>query len=352
MSSGPTIFVVDDDRGLLRLIEKALKRANFQTATAASGDDAINWLMQNRPDLMLLDLKLQDIDGKELISRLSEVNRLVPFIIITGQGDERVAVEMMKRGALDYLVKDAHFLELLPEIVQRAINNLARERQLAAAIADREELERALLQISEREQTRIGQDLHDGLGQHLAGIELMSQVLEQNLSAKKLKMEACRAGDIARHVRDAISQTRLLARGLSPFVLESEGLLSALNELAHRTENVFRVACEFYGSEKLNVPEAVGNHLYRIAQEAVTNAIKHGKAKRIEIRLESEGPLSLTVKDNGSGIPPALPKKRGIGLRIMEYRAHVIGGTLTAERDRAGGTIIRCIIASDASQKA
>ena len=149
-----------------------------------------------------------------------------------------------------------------------------------------EELERALLSISEREQTRIGQDLHDGLGQHLAGIELMSQVLEQNLRAKKLKSEATRAGDIARHVREAISQTRLLARGLSPFVIKSEDLVSALKELAERTTTVFRVACEFTSSSSLTVSEHVANHLYRIAQEAITNAIKHGKAKRIGIRLE------------------------------------------------------------------
>lgn len=345
MSASPTIFVVDDDRGLLRLIEKALKRANFETSTAASGHDAIRWLTENRPDLMLLDLKLQDIEGRELINQLAAINRSVPFIIITGQGDERVAVDMMKRGALDYLVKDANFLEFVPDTVQRAMNHIARERQLAAAIAEREELERALLQASEREQTRIGQDLHDGLGQHLAGIELMSQVLEQNLSAKKLKTEATRAADIAKHVREAIGQTRMLARGLSPFVLESEGLVSALKELAHRAENVFRVKCQFHTAGKLTVSEAVANHLYRIAQEAVTNAVKHGKAKRIDIRLENtNGQLFLAVKDDGVGLPEALPEKRGIGMRIMRYRADMIGGTLAAERAPAGGTLVRCTL--------
>lgn len=345
MSASPTIFVVDDDRGLLRLIEKALKRADLETTSAGSGHDAIRWLTENTADLMLLDLKLQDIEAKELINHLADRKRLVPFLIITGQGDERVAVDMMKRGALDYLVKDAHFLEFLPEVVQRAMNHIERERQLADAIAEREELERALLQTSEREQMRLGQDLHDGLGQHLAGIELMSQVLEQNLSAKKLKTEAARAADIARHVREAISQTRLLARGLSPFVLESEGLVSALKELAHRSESVFRLKCEFHITGKVTVSETVANHLYRIAQEAVTNAVKHGKAKRIDICLENtQGKLALTVKDNGAGLPAVLPEKRGIGLRIMQYRADMIGGNLTAERDPGGGTIVRCTL--------
>ena len=351
MSALSTILVVDDDRGLLRLIEKALQRAGFETVTAPSGHEAIAWLMNNRPDLMLLDLKLQDIEGKELINHLADTNRSAPFIIITGQGDERVAVEMMKRGALDYVVKDANFIEFVPQVVQRAFNNLARDRQLAVAIAEREELERTLLKISEREQTRIGQDLHDGLGQHLAGIELMSQVLEQNLSAKKLKAEAARAADIAGHVREAISQTRLLARGLSPFVLESEGLVSALKELAARTETLFGVDCGFQAVGALEITDpTLANHLYRIAQEAISNAIKHGKAKRIEIRLENnDGQLSLSVKDNGAGIPPVLPEKRGIGLRIMQYRAHMVGGTLTVERDPAGGTIVTCRLAPHGS---
>ena len=114
----PTVFVIDDDRGLLRLMEKALQREEISTATAGSGKDAMAWLGSHRADLMLLDLKLQDIDGKELINHLADINRAVPFIVITGQGDERVAVEMMKRGAVDYLVKDVNFLQFLPDTFQ------------------------------------------------------------------------------------------------------------------------------------------------------------------------------------------------------------------------------------------
>src|SRR5439155_11590136 len=171
---------------------------------------------------------------------------------ITGQADERVAVDMMKRGALDYLVKDASFLQFVPAVVRSALAQVDKEKRLAAAEqalrqseAERKELERALLEISEREQRRIGHDLHDGLGQHLAGTELMSQVLEEKLTAKNLKTEAGRAGDIARHVREAISQARMLARGLSPVVLEAGGLMSALQELAISTEQISRIHCQF-----------------------------------------------------------------------------------------------------------
>lgn len=349
----PLIFIVDDDQGLTRLIAKTLKREGFATAEASSGREAMEWLTSNRADLMLLDLKLQDIEGKELMSRLDGVHRSVPFIVITGQGDERVAVEMMKRGALDYLVKDISFLQFVPEVVQHALSQLEKEKRLAVAEqalreseAERKHLEQALLEISEREQRRIGHDLHDGLGQHLAGTELMSQVLEEKLTARKLKTEAARAGEIARHVREAISQARMLARGLSPVVLESEGLMSALQEMAASTEQITRIHCRFQCDPPVLIEDhAVATHLFRIAQEAVSNAVKHGKAKEVLIHLQaSEGKIVLVIKDRGAGLPKVLPSKRGMGLRIMEYRAAMVGGSLVVQREAEGGTSVTCSI--------
>lgn len=208
-------------------------------------------------------------------------------------------------------------------------------------ITERKQLEKEILEISEREQRRIGQDLHDGLCQHLAGIELMSQVLEQKL-ARRSKAAAARASDIAKNVRDAIGHTRLLARGLSPVTLESEGLMSALQELAINTEKIFRVACRFDCNPPVLVQDyPAATHLFRLAQEAVSNAIKHGKAKRILIRLKEErGRLALSIIDNGSGFPTKIPKSKGMGLRIMQSRAGMIGGTLAIERNAAGGTSV------------
>jgi two-component system sensor kinase FixL len=171
-------------------------------------------------------------------------------------------------------------------------------------ITERKRLEREILEISEREQRRIGHDLHDGLCQHLAGIEMMSQVLEQKLSSRS-RDAARRAGEIAKNVRDAISQTRSLARGLSPVTLESEGLMSALQELAENTGTIFHVVCRFDCNPPVSVADhAVATHLFRLAQEAVANAIKHGRAKRISIRLTGErGRVVLKVDDDGAGFP-------------------------------------------------
>ena len=212
-------------------------------------------------------------------------------------------------------------------------------------ISERKRLEREILEISDQERRRIGQDLHDGLCQHLAGIELMSQVLQQKLSAKT-KDGAVRAGDIARHVREAISQTRSLARGLTPVTLESEGLASALRELAANAEKLFGLECKIEcGPGVPNIDPAIATHLYRIAQEAVSNAVKHGKAPRVVIRLAVDPErLLLSVTDNGQGFPKVLPRDGGMGLRIMRYRAGMIGGLLSTESKQGGGTTVLCTV--------
>lgn len=212
-------------------------------------------------------------------------------------------------------------------------------------ISERKRLEREILEISDQERRRIGQDLHDGLCQHLAGIELMSQVLQQKLSARS-KSDATRAAEIARHVRDAIAQTRSLARGLAPVTLESEGLPSALRELAVNTEKMFGIVCRVQAPQSFaGTPAGTAMHLYRIAQEAVSNGIKHGKATQIDIGLViNEQRLVLSASDNGTGIPAVLPRNDGMGLRIMRYRAEIIGGLLSVQPNPAGGTVVRCSV--------
>ena len=210
-------------------------------------------------------------------------------------------------------------------------------------ITERKRLEKENLEISEREQRRIGQDLHDGLCQHLAGVEMLSQVLAQKL-APKSRDTAARATEIAKAVREAISQTRLLARGLSPVTLESEGLMSALAELALNTEKMFRVRCEFDCPETIKFNDhAAATHLFRIAQEAVSNAIKHGRAKKISLQLRAQpGRLHLRVSDNGAGFPRKFSGGTGMGLRIMQSRIGMVGGTLVIERNPDAGTSVVC----------
>ena len=222
---------------------------------------------------------------------------------------------------------------------------LVRSRWFVRDITRQVELEREILAVSEREQRRLGHDLHDDLCQQLAGIQFVSQTLASNLDARA-DAEAARAKEIAQAVQHAMAQTRELARGLSPVSLEADGLMAALSGLAERTQKVFRIQCHFRCEPPVFVPDhSVAIHLYRIAQEAVGNAIKHGKASVIEIRLAAaDKNLRLGVSDNGIGIPRHLPRQRGLGLRFMQYRAGVIGGSLLVQREPTGGTSVVCTV--------
>jgi two-component system, LuxR family, sensor kinase FixL len=223
---------------------------------------------------------------------------------------------------------------------------LVHSRWFTRDITRRVELEREILAISEREQRRLGQDLHDDLCQQLAGIEFLAQRLAGDLTARAAGA-ASRASEIAKMVQHAMTQTRELARGLSPVRLEAEGLADALRELAAGAKKVFRCNCRFRCNPPVLVPNhTVATHLYRIAQEAVSNALRHGKARRIGISLAAKGhSVILTVSDNGIGIPRKLPKQTGMGLHIMRYRAEVIGGAFKVERSACGGTRVVCSVA-------
>jgi PAS domain S-box-containing protein len=211
-------------------------------------------------------------------------------------------------------------------------------------ITDRKRLEKEILQISELEQHRIGQDLHDGICQQMAGVELMAEVLEQKLQ-KQAKALAPQAEKIAASVREVIGQTRALSRGLSPVLLESEGLMSAFKELASNTKEMFGVSCQFFCLKPVAVEDlTTATHLYRIAQEAVSNAIKHGKAREIQIVLSAEeGLLTLAIQDDGVGIQAPSPKKKGMGLQVMKYRAGIIGGSIDVRKSEHG-TRVTCTV--------
>ncbi len=211
-------------------------------------------------------------------------------------------------------------------------------------ITERKQLEKAILDISEREQRRIGQDLHDGLGQHLTGIAFMTKVQEQKLKEKRLPY-AADAAKIVKLVNEAINKTRELARGLSPVVSESHGLMSALRQLGTEVKDVFGVSCHLQCDNPVLIDDvSLATHLYHISQEAVSNAIKHGKAKNIEITLAaSDGRGMLTIEDNGSGFKRIPANNKGMGHHIMSHRAKMIGGTLDIQPRSPHGTVVTCI---------
>jgi signal transduction histidine kinase len=210
-------------------------------------------------------------------------------------------------------------------------------------ITERKRMESALLEISGREQRQIGQDLHDGLGQHLTGIAFMSKVLQQQL-AEEGAAQAPHAAKIVRLVNDAIHKTRELARGLVPVFSDAQGLMSALQQWAAEVEDLFTVSCRFHCPQPILITDVgMATHLYHIAQEAVNNALKHGGPEHIVLTLAREGEGgSLAVEDDGTGIPEIPTSHPGLGLRIMSYRANMLGGSLNVRRGAERGTVICC----------
>jgi signal transduction histidine kinase len=213
-------------------------------------------------------------------------------------------------------------------------------------ISERLSLEQEILRISEQERRRIGQDLHDGLGQMLTGIGLIAQNLARRLDAQGAA-GADEVAEITELIQEADQQARGLARGLIPVDLEATGLSAALRRLAVNAERLFDIHCTLEEVGAVLVDDnSVATHLFRIAQEAVSNAVKHGRAGHVRISLASGArQVRLRIHDDGVGFPESLDEeRRGMGVRIMHYRARVIGATLDIAAGVDGGTTVTCTL--------
>jgi PAS domain S-box-containing protein len=229
---------------------------------------------------------------------------------------------------------DKHLLHLLKDICRQVGQAMGRRRA-----------ERQLLEISEREQQRIGQDLHDGLCQQLAGIAYIASSLENNL-ANTSRADATIAARIAELSRTTAVQARQIARGLNPVKLGTTGLMAALTELVSSIQSMFCISCRFECRHRILVSDhETAVHLYRIAQEAIHNSVTHGKATEILVSLRRKpGGTVLSVSDNGCGFSWGGAESYGMGLENMNYRARAIGAQLEfPPRDR-GGTVMLCTL--------
>jgi signal transduction histidine kinase len=220
-------------------------------------------------------------------------------------------------------------------------------RQLVYAsardVTRQKQLEREILDITDREQERLGRELHDGLCQTLAGIAALSAALSRRLGAE-LAVASAAAAEITALLNEAIGEARDLARGFGPVGLRATGLAGALEGLALTVQHRFRVACTLEGEEPFpRLGHEVEAHLFRIAQEAVHNAVTHARTDRIEISLSANGEGRLRVRDEGVGLPDAALRGDGSGLHTMAYRARLIGGSLEVGRRTPAGTTITCV---------
>ena len=241
----------------------------------------------------------------------------------------------------------AYLLVIILFSTRNHLKNLVDQRteSLRQEIRERSRLEKELLEIAEAEQRRIGHDLHDSLGQHLTATALAGKVLAKKL-ANKSTVEPATANRVVAMVEEAIELTRNLARTLHPIELGADGLVGALQNLAANLSKAFNVSCRLQhsGAVVLNDPKA-GIHLYRIAQEAASNAIRHGRARNLVISLDATSKsIMLAVTDDGTGLPADARTKIGMGLRIMDYRAGMIGATFDIQNLPSGGARAVCVL--------
>jgi signal transduction histidine kinase len=232
----------------------------------------------------------------------------------------------------------------------RELDQRVRDRTIALQreITERERLDNEIAEIADRERRRLGQNLHDSVGQHLTGTALAAQVLREKLASRSAT-EVADADKVVRYLEEGIDLTRNLARGFFSPELEADGLSVALQGLAANVSERFSVTCNFKGNDAVRVRDSTtATQLYHIALEATTNAAKHAHANKIDIELAQKGQrLTLAVCDDGDGFPEKLPEPPGLGLRLMAHGAALIGGKFSVQRNRNGGTIVTCKLSAD-----
>jgi signal transduction histidine kinase len=351
------ILLLEDSERDAELVAHTLRRGltGFRIERVDNKRAFVQRLAHGSPDLILADFSLPTIDGYAALSIAQEKCPNVPFIFVSGTLGEETAIETLKRGATDYVLK--HRLPRLVSSVQRALRE-AKERadrrraqvQLRRSNRQLRTLSIHLQHVREAEQIRIAREVHDELGQALTGLKLQLTWLASRLP-KHAKLLQAKTRSMAVSIDETIQTVRRIATELRPGVLDSAGLLAALEWQAGQFQAQTGIVCEVKAEIKKTLwNQELNTAFFRIFQEALTNVIRHAHATKVEVRLAEAGRhVVLEVKDNGRGISEAeIYNTKSIGLLGMRERAALLGGMVRIEGGRGKGTTLTARIARSA----
>lgn len=355
------ILLLEDDVTDAELNKHALREGGFSFTIqrVESKPDYLEELEKRRPDLILSDNTLPSFDGLAALMMAQERCPDVPFIFVSGTLGEEMAIESLKRGATDYVLKTR--LSRLVPAVHRALRESEErgERKRAEEkLRESNEQLRALtvyLQyVREEERTRIAREVHDELGQSLTGLKMDLAWLSSRLP-KELKNLQAKATSMASQIDNTIKTVRRIATELRPGILDDLGLVAAIEWQANEFQTRTGIPCVVASTiHEPILDQDLNTAFFRIFQEALTNVMRHANASRVDVRFQDEaGKLVLEIKDDGRGITEGeISNTRSIGLLGMRERAGLMGGEVTVRGEPGKGTVITVAIPLTRARKA
>jgi signal transduction histidine kinase len=344
------ILLVEDNAPHAELVEHFLRESglHFQLTRVETREAFVEALETQPPDMILSDYALPSFDGYAALAIARDKVPHVPFIFVTGTMGEEVAIETLKNGATDYVLKTR--LGRLGPAVQRAMREAAdrtqrqrAEEKLRRSLDQLRALTNYLQYVREEERTRIAREVHDELGQALTGLKLDLSWLSTRLGKKGTKVEQEKAKTMVAHIDTTIQTVRRIATELRPGILDGLGLVAAIEWQANEFQSRTGIPCVVTSAlSDAQWDQDFSTVFFRIFQETLTNIIRHAQATRVEVKLaEQDGQLVLTVADNGRGISEEeISNTRSIGLVGMKERAMLIGGDVVLHGAPGQGTTV------------
>ncbi|MBW3598996.1 MAG: response regulator [Planctomycetes bacterium] len=328
------ILLVEDDRSQAWRIREMIRRHGpdaLEVDWAPSLGEAVSRLAAERFDVVLLDLNLPDSFGLETFRRLAQACPAAPVVVLTSTDDESLAIEAVREGAQDYLVKGEAPAGVLVRSVRYAIE---RHR--------REQAEQQLLEVQEKERQRVACELHDGVIQSLVTMRLQLQMLAERLEEQD-PQSALAARSIVGEAASATEEVRRITRDLHPQILDCRRLHEAICWYGRKLQAETDARLEFETKPHDALDPAVKQHLFRIFQETMRNALQHGQATVVRVRLQADADeIALTVEDDGRGfdVDATTSVGAGLGLTSVRERAQLLKGSLHIESRPGFGTLV------------